>query len=151
MANEMPLLTLEPLAVANRLRPALLRLARELRRESHALGVTGGQVSLLFQIQRHRGIGVRDLAALERISAAAMSGHVDRLERAGLVERTPNPDDRRRHGLSVSAEGERVLRSVKSRRTAWLASRLERLPPEDLDALDRAVEPLLALLEENEQ
>jgi DNA-binding MarR family transcriptional regulator len=91
---------------------------------------------------------VRDLAALERISAAAMSGHVDRLERAGLVQRTPNPADRRRHGLSVSAEGERVLRSVKSRRTAWLASRLERLSPEELEALDRAVEPLLALIEE---
>ena len=147
----MPILTLEPLAVANRLRPALLRLARELRRESHALGVTGGQVSLLFQIQRHRGTGVRGLAQLERISAAAMSGHVDRLERAGLVQRTPDPDDRRRHGLSVSAEGERVLRSVKSRRTAWLASRLERLSPDDLEALDRAVEPLLALIEEEEE
>src|SRR5215211_747925 len=144
----MSVVTVEPLAVANRLRPALLKLARELRRESHALGVTGGQVSLLFQIQRHRGIGVRDLAQLERISAAAMSGHVDRLERAGLVERTPNPDDRRRHGLSVTPEGERVLRSVKSRRTAWLASRLERLSPEELEAVDRAVEPLLALIEE---
>ena len=145
----MSVVTVEPLAVANRLRPALLKLARELRRESHALGVTGGQVSLLFQIQRHRGIGVRDLAQLERISAAAMSGHVDRLERAGLVERTPNPDDRRRHGLSVTPEGERVLRSVKSRRTAWLASRLERLSPEELEAVDAGVEPLLALIEDD--
>jgi DNA-binding MarR family transcriptional regulator len=144
----MSVLTLEPLAVANRLRPALLKLARELRRESHALGVTGGQVSLLFQIQRHRGIGVRGLAALERISAAAMSGHVDRLERAGLVRRTPDPDDRRRHGLSVTEEGERVLRSVKSRRTAWLAARLEQLSPDQLAALDAAVEPLLRLLED---
>jgi DNA-binding MarR family transcriptional regulator len=144
----MPALTLEPLAVANRLRPALLKLARELRRESHAFGVTGGQVSLLFQISRHRGIGVRDLAALERMSAAAMSGYVDRLERAGLVERTPDPNDRRRHGLSVTAEGDRVLRSVKSRRTAWLAARLEGLTPEELEAVDKAVEPLLSLLEE---
>ena len=145
----MTAVTLEPLAVANRLRPALLKLARELRRESHALGVTGGQVSLLFQIHRHRGIGVRDLSQLERISAAAMSGHVDRLERAGLVERTPNPDDRRRHGLSVTPAGERVLRSVKSRRTAWLASRLERLSPEELEAVDAGVEPLLALIEDD--
>jgi DNA-binding MarR family transcriptional regulator len=143
-----PLLALEPLTVANRLRPALLKLARELRRESHALGVTGGQVSLLFQISRNRGIGVRDLAALERMSPAAMSGYVDRLERAGLVARTQDPNDRRRHGLSVTDEGDRVLRSVKSRRTAWLASRLERLSPEELEALDAAVEPLLSLLEE---
>ena len=143
-------LTHEPLAVANRLRPALLKLARELRRESHALGVTGGQVSLLFQISRHRGIGVRDLAALERMSPAAMSGYVDRLERAGLVRRTPNVKDRRRQGLSVTPEGERVLRSVKSRRTAWLAARLERLTPDELEAVDAAVEPLLSLIEEAE-
>jgi DNA-binding MarR family transcriptional regulator len=150
MANEMPVLALEPLVIANRLRPALLKLARELRRESHALGVTGGQVSLLFQISRHRGIGVRDLAALERMSPAAMSGYVDRLERAGLVQRTPDRKDRRRHGLSVTAEGDRVLRSVKSRRTAWLAARLERLSPEQLEAVDAAVEPLLALIEDVE-
>lgn len=142
--------TREALEVANRLRPALLRLARELRRESHALGVTGGQVSLLFQIQRNRGIGVRDLASLERISAASMSGHVDRLERAGLVQRTPDPNDRRRQGLSLTAEAERVLRSVKSRRTAWLAARLEHLSPSELAALDAAVEPLLELIEEAE-
>jgi DNA-binding MarR family transcriptional regulator len=143
----MSVVAVEPLSVANRLRPALLKLARELRRESHSLGVTGGQVSLLFQIQRHRGIGVRGLAALERISAAAMSGYVDRLERAGLVRRTPDPADRRRHGLSLTEEGERVLRSVKSRRTAWLAARLEQLSADELSALDAAVEPLLKLLE----
>lgn len=146
----MPVLTLEPLAVANRLRPALLKLARELRRESHALGVTGGQVSLLIQIQRHRGIGVRDLAALERMSPAAMSGYVDRLERAGLAQRRQNLDDRRRQGLWLTDEGERVLRSVKSRRTAWLAARLEHLSPDELAALDAAVEPLMALIEEAE-
>jgi DNA-binding MarR family transcriptional regulator len=145
-----PVATLEPVAVANRLRPALLRLARELRRESHALGVTGGQVSLLFQISRNRGIGVRDLAALERMSPAAMSGYVDRLERAGLVAKTQDPHDRRRQGLSVTDEGERVLRSVKSRRTAWLAARLERLPHEEVEAIDAAVEPLLRLIEETE-
>jgi DNA-binding MarR family transcriptional regulator len=145
-----PILALAPLAVANRLRPALLKLARELRRESHALGVTGGQVSLLFQISRNRGIGVRDLAALERMSPAAMSGYVDRLERAGLVTKTQDQNDRRRQGLSVTDEGERVLRSVKSRRTAWLAARLEHLSPEELGALDAAVEPLLGLLENAE-
>src|SRR5215210_4905747 len=142
----MSLLIAEPLAVANRLRPALLKLARELRRESHALGVTGGQVSLLFQISKHRGIGVRELAVLERMSPASMSGYVDRLERAGLVQRTQDPNDRRRHGLSVTEEGERVLRSVRSRRTAWLAARLEHLSPDELAAVDAAVEPLIRLI-----
>jgi DNA-binding MarR family transcriptional regulator len=135
--------------VANRLRPALLKLARELRRESHALGVRAGHVTLLIQIHRNQGIGVNELAALERISPPAMSGYIARLEKAGLVRRTPDPRDRRRQGLSVTAEGERVLRSVKSRRTAWLAARLKRLEPEEVAALDAAVEPLLRLLEDD--
>jgi DNA-binding MarR family transcriptional regulator len=136
--------------VANRLRPVLLQLVRELRREVHPLGVTGGQVSLLVQIKRHPGIGVRELAALERVSPAAMSGAVDRLERAELVRRQAHPVDRRRQGLTVTPAGERVLRAVKRRRTAWLATRLERLSPEELEAVDAAVEPLLALLEDAE-
>jgi DNA-binding MarR family transcriptional regulator len=134
--------------VANRLRPVLLKLARELRREVHPLGVTGGQVSLLVQIRTHAGIGVRELASREGISAPGMSGHVDRLERAGLVERRPHPADRRRHGLHLTAESERVLRLVKSRRTAWLAARLQHLSPEELRALDGAIEPLSRLLDE---
>lgn len=140
--------TLSHTDVANRLRPALLKIARELRREGHALGVTGGQVTLLIQIQKNRGIGVRELAARERMSAPAMSGYVARLEKLGLVRRTPSDVDRRRHGLSLTPAGERVLRSVKSRRTAWLAARLEGLDPDELAAVDAAVEPLLQLLED---
>jgi DNA-binding MarR family transcriptional regulator len=139
-----------PVEVANRLRPVLLQLVRELRREVHPLGITGGQVSLLVQIKRKPQIGVRELAALERVSPAAMSGAVDRLERAGLISRRMDAADRRRQGLSVSAAGERVLRAVKRRRTAWLASRLERLSAEDLEALEAAVEPLMSLLEDVE-
>ena len=139
-----------PVEVANRLRPVLLQVVRELRREVHPLGITGGQVSLLVQIKRRPEIGVRELAGLERVSPAAMSGAVDRLERAGLIRRRVHVADRRRQGLSVSPAGERVLRAVKGRRTAWLASRLERLSADELDALDRAVEPLMSLLEDVE-
>jgi DNA-binding MarR family transcriptional regulator len=133
-------------AVANALRPAVMRLARELRREAHALGVTGGQVTMLFAIKEAPGLGVRELASRERISPAAMSGFVRRLERAGLVERTPHPSDRRRHGLTVSRKGEQVLRSVKSRRTVWLAERLEQLEPSEVAAVERAIGPLTRLV-----
>ena len=112
------------------------------------LGVTGGQVALMVQIQKRKGIGARELAELERISPAAMSGYIDRLEKAGLVTRVPDARDRRRHVLTLTDEAERVLRSVRSRRTAWLAERLQRLSPEELAAIDAAVEPLMRLLED---
>ena len=136
----------DPIVLANRLRPVLLKLNRELRREIHSLGVTGGQVSLLVQIQRTPGVGVRELAQRERMSAPGMSKYLGRLETAGLVERTET-SDRRRVGLRLTGEGERVLRSVKKRRTAWLAARLRELSPNELDAVDAAVEPMLRLLE----
>ena len=44
------------MTIADRLRPVLLRLSRELRREIHSLGVTGGQVTLLIQIKKSPGI-----------------------------------------------------------------------------------------------
>jgi DNA-binding MarR family transcriptional regulator len=134
-------------AVADELRPVLMRLSRGLRREARALGITAGQVTLLFLIKGSPGLGVRELALRERISPPAMSGHVRRLERAGLVERTPHPSDRRRHGLTVSAQGERLLRSVKSLRTAWLAERLRELEPDELAAVELAIAPLARLLE----
>jgi DNA-binding MarR family transcriptional regulator len=142
--------TQDHVQVANRLRPVLLQLVRELRREVHPLGITGGQVSLLVQVKRKPGIGVRGLAALERVSPAAISGAVDRLQRAGLIERRTDAADRRRQGLTVSAACERVLRAVRRRRTAWLASKIERLSPEELEVVDAAIEPLTFLLEDAE-
>ncbi|HEX7309681.1 MAG TPA: MarR family transcriptional regulator [Gaiellaceae bacterium] len=139
-------LAIDPTTLANRLRPALLRLNRELRRELHSLTVTGGQVSLLIKIQKERGIEIRELARWERMSTPGMSKYVSRLEAAGLVRRTQLAD-RRRVGLELTPEGARVLSSVKRRRTAWLAERLRGLSPTELEAVDAAVEPLLKLLE----
>jgi DNA-binding MarR family transcriptional regulator len=135
------------LELANSLRPVLLRINRELRRELHSIGVTPGQVSLLVQIRNSPGVGVSELAERERMSAPGMSGHVDRLVKAGLVERRRDESvDRRRVGLTVTAEGQNVLRSVRSRRTAWLARRLRELEPHELERIDAAIEPLSRLL-----
>jgi DNA-binding MarR family transcriptional regulator len=137
----------DPLALANALRPVLLRLARELRRESHALGVTASQVTLLARIREHHGIGVRQLADLEGVSAPTISQQVRRLERAGLVTRRRLPDGRR-VGLHLSPEALGVIQSVRSRRTARLASRLRELGPDELAVLDAALAPLSLLLED---
>src|SRR5256885_16679209 len=98
--------------LANRLRPVLLRIARELRRELHSIGVTPGQISLLVQIRNMPGIGVSELAELERMSTPGMSGHVERLVKAGLGERTRDEGgDRRRGGVTVTREGHHRPRS----------------------------------------
>ena len=87
-------------SLADQLRPVLLRLARELRREAQSLGITGGQVALLAQIRKSPGITASELADRERMSAPGMSGHIGRLESAGLIERTRAADRRRMHELA---------------------------------------------------
>jgi DNA-binding MarR family transcriptional regulator len=139
----------EALSTANRLRPVLLHLGRHLRREIHVEGVTGGQVSILARLHRQPGAGVNELAGLEGVSAPSMSNAIDRLEAAGLVERVRGGDpDRRRVGLRLTGEGERIVRTVRSRRTAWLSARLRQLSSEDLAAIEAAIEPLGRLVEE---
>jgi DNA-binding MarR family transcriptional regulator len=135
----------DPVTVANRLRPVLLRMARELRREIHSLGVTGGQVSLLSSIKHNPGITASELAERERVSAPGMSGHLVRLEAAKLIERT-RASDRRRIGLFLTAEGEKVLKSVRNKRTAWLVARLQRLEPEERDRIESSIDALEKLL-----
>jgi DNA-binding MarR family transcriptional regulator len=138
---------LDAMAVADHLRPTLLGIARELRRERIA-GVSPHQVSLLVAIKHSPGVTVGELATEERVSTAAMSKRVSRLQRDDLVARTPSEADRRRVGLTLTEEGQRVLRRVRSRRTAWLASRLGSLSPDELATIGAAAEPLARLLAE---
>lgn len=149
----MPAPTIIPtdtVAVADALRPVLLRVSRELRREARAAGISPERVALLVAIKYTPGIGIRDLAAHERISAPALTKHVDRLERDGLVVRTPSRSDKRRIGVALTEDGQRALRRVRSRRTAWLATRLRALNPDELAAVEAAIEPLSRLLKEEE-
>jgi DNA-binding MarR family transcriptional regulator len=137
-----------PEVVADDLRPVLLRLTRELRKESEQLGVTVRQATLLWLVKRSPGLSLAELAAEEGISPPALSGHVDRLERAGLIERVRSSQDRRRVGLALTDEGVKLLRRIRARRTTWLAERLTELDQTQLEAVATAVPALRRLLED---
>ncbi|MGA8361133.1 MAG: MarR family transcriptional regulator [Candidatus Dormiibacterota bacterium] len=141
---------IKPVDIANQLRPVLLHLNRHLRREVHTSGVSPGQLSLLGLIEGNRGIGVAELAAREGTSMPSVCSHIDRLEASGLVTRRQAERDRRRVDLEVTPEGLRVLKAIRSKRTAWLSARLSRLADSDLAAVSAAIAPLEALLEQAE-
>jgi DNA-binding MarR family transcriptional regulator len=76
-------------------------------------------------------------------STGGMTQIVDRLERSGLVERSPDPSDRRKVIVELTPEG---LRLVKRANRAWVAEKSELLGDLDtgeLELLDRAVRLLL--------
>ena len=153
MISFMPLMisevTLSAEGVAAELRPVLLRLARELRKETEQLGITARQATLLWLVKRNPGLSLVELAAEEGISPPAMSGHVDRLERIGLIERVRSTEDRRRVGLRLTDDGLRLMRRIRARRTTWLADRLGTLDASELEAVAAAVPALSQLLGED--
>ena len=140
--------TRSSLELAEELRPVLLRLARNLRRETKALGVTSHQVTLLWLVRTRPGLSLRELAFEEGISAPSLSGHVDRLEAAGLLHRVRASDDRRRVGLELTRNGRALLRRVRAQRTTWLTTRLSHLSDDERERIERALPALNALLEQ---
>ena len=73
--------------------------------------------------------------------APAVSRSVDALVRAGLVERTQDPNNRRRLALRLTQQGREQLTKRIAGGPA-LRSRLERLAHSELRALERAIEIL---------
>ncbi len=136
----------ESTALAEELRPALLRLYRQMRRDSEAHGLSLLQNMLIGLIQRRPGITVGELAEIECLRGPTMSGHVKQMEAAGLVMREPrDPSDRRRVGLVVTERGTALLETIRRQRTDWLAERLERLDAAGQQAIAAALGPLAAL------
>lgn len=136
-------------ALADLLRPALLRASRALRREAQRAGVSALDAQLLGVIKKNAGIGVSELAVREQMTRASMSSHVKRLEQAGWIERaTGESDDRRRVGLSLTARGGKALDAIRRRRNDWLAARLSQLSASERAALASAADPLARLAEE---
>jgi len=135
--------TKEIQALAESLRPALLRASRALRREATRAGASALDAQLLGVIKKTPGVGVSELADREHMTRASMSGHVKRLELAGWIARSdPEGDDRRRVGLSLTPQGVKALDAIRRRRNDWLAARLASLDPADRAALAAAAGPL---------
>src|SRR5215471_14809346 len=72
-----------------------------------------------------------------------------RLETAGLIERVRSTDDRRRVVLRLTPAGAQLSRRVRARRTTWLVERLRELDDHALESIERAIEPLSALLSDD--
>jgi DNA-binding MarR family transcriptional regulator len=135
----------DALALADELRPVLHRLYRQLRRESEDLdrGVSPLQNLLLAALIEQPGIGVGDLARRESLRGPTISGHIKRLESAGLLTRVPlQHPDRRRVGLMVTAKGRASIEAIKRRRRDWLASRLGELSAAARRNLRKAIAPM---------
>lgn len=118
--------------LAHELRDTIARLVRRLRLEP---GPPAPQLTVLSRLDREGAASVSDLAAAERMRPQSMAQTVADLERAGLVSRRPDPADKRRQFVELTAAGTELLHATRARREGWLTDALER----ELTADERAL------------
>jgi len=135
--------------VATRLHSVAIHLLRRLRREDEALGISAARLSALSVVGFGGPRTLGELAAAEQVRPPTMTRIIAALERAGLVERQPDPADGRVTRIAATARGRALLEEGRARRTGRLAARLRALPPADLATLDRAATLLEGLLRED--
>ena len=123
--------------LASRLRLAVMRLARILRQKAQDQ-ITPSQLSALVSVERDGPVTLGELAALESVQPPTMTRIVVALEEQGLVLREADPADRRIARVHVTTAGRKLLERNRSRKTAYLASRMRGLSTEELEALERA-------------
>jgi DNA-binding MarR family transcriptional regulator len=136
----------EPGLDAARLRVAVLRLSRRLRKHDLA-GLTPSQLSALSWVGKSGPVRLGDLAAAERIAPSTLTRLVNVLVERGYLQRQPAPDDARASLVSITGAGRDALAQIHAEGTSLLADLLPTLPPEQLDALQAAL-PALELMAE---
>jgi DNA-binding MarR family transcriptional regulator len=130
---------------ASELRFVLGQLLRRLRAEGGRFPWHHGAV--LGRLDREGPRSVSDLAVGERVRPQSMAQTVGELEAEGLVERKPDPGDRRRALVSLTKAGRKALEEDRSVRVGFLVSGIEELPRRDQETLARATELLGRLAE----
>lgn len=132
----------------------VLRLHRVLERhvaeQLRPLGLHEGEVNVLAALRRAPPPHELTPTALYRSllrSSGAMTHRLDRLERAGLVTRRPDPDDGRRVRVRLTATGLRVVDEALDAHTAAMAEVFGALEEAERHALNEHLKRLLARLE----
>jgi DNA-binding MarR family transcriptional regulator len=136
--------------VASHLRLVVARTARRLRQEA-GQELSPSLTSALAAIDRHGPLTPSELAAHERVQRPTATRLLGRLAELGLVERAPDPVDRRSALISVSPAGRTLLRRLRTRKNQYLARRLATLTPDEVATLDRAAAILERMLDAEER
>ncbi|HEY2543830.1 MAG TPA: MarR family transcriptional regulator [Gaiellaceae bacterium] len=134
-----------PQNVAPELRAVIGQLIRRLRTENAR---PTSQLAVLGRLDRGGPQTTSGLAAAEHMRPQSMAEIVAELQADGLVDRTPDPADRRQQLVQLTKEGRDFLRRERRRREDWLSQAIaEEFTPQEQAVLGEAVDLLRRLAE----
>jgi DNA-binding MarR family transcriptional regulator len=100
-------------------------------------GVSSAQAGALFLLGAREGMLIGDVARALGVGAAAISGLVDRMEAAGLVQRTPAPEDGRAVRLVLTDRGREARERAKARAATVNQRLTQGFSDDELDVVAR--------------
>ena len=136
-----------PTEVASKLRVALMRMVRRLKREidgEHSVAA----IAALGSLNSRGPLTLSEWAEAEGVSRPSMTVLAGNLLNQNLIAKEPDPSDGRVVRVHITHVGARVLERSRTRRNAYLARRLAALDSDELRILDEAATILLRLVEE---
>lgn len=107
--------------------------------ELRALGLSIPQFDLLSTLTEREGLSQQELAERLYVTKGNVSGLLDRMVDAGLVERRSIPGDRRSNALYLTGKGRDLAERGIAAQRAYVVRTLGTLPAADLAELERIV------------
>jgi len=123
---------------------ALMSIGRLIRQRGQGETLDPGTFWLLKNIAANGSMRVTDIAQHANLDVSTVSRHVAQLHKAGLIERTPDPADRRAQRVRLSETGQQKLSADLRARTTLLERSLDNWTQEDLEQLDRVMTRFVA-------
>ena len=151
--EQRPDLELAPMATIGRLGRVMVHMTAAIEAVFAEHGLTTADFDVLAALRRAGepfAMRPTDLSRLLMLSPAGMTNRLDRLDAAGLVRRSPDPDDRRSWSIALTDDGRRIVDAAVSDHVANEGRLLEPLSASQRRALDRALRALLAQFEATE-
>jgi DNA-binding MarR family transcriptional regulator len=148
---ERPDLEPEVMATVGRVLTVAALIDRRLGAAAAEHGLDRGQGDVLFSLRRSGKpyrLSPSELVASMLVTSGTMTNRLDRLEAKGLIERRPNPEDRRGMDVQLTAKGLRLVDGLITEHVANEEEMLSSLGARDRDQLDRILRKLLAGLSE---
>jgi DNA-binding MarR family transcriptional regulator len=148
--RERPDLDVAPMALIGRIRRISQHLSRAMEVTFARHGLTGASFDVLATLRRSGPpyrLSPGDLLATMMITSGTMTNRIDQLEKAGFVERSHNPDDRRSVIISLTEKGFAVIDAAVTEHVATQARLTSGLSKEDSAALNALLIKYLAAFE----
>lgn len=121
---------------------------QDFEKRLQSIGMTRGAYAVLSAIHHDQRLTPRELARFLGVHGAAITRHLDRIEEQGLIQRTPNADDRRSIGVSLTPQGIKVVRQGRTGSKATNKKFTASLAASDIEHLQSMIRTMLANADE---